>query len=39
MPTNFDIEIDRRHTGSVKWEFVTRPARPVPKKQNRGLFR
>lgn len=28
MPTNFDIEIDRRHTGSVKWEYVLDPEDP-----------
>jgi cysteine-S-conjugate beta-lyase len=38
MPTNFDIEIDRRHTGSVKWEFVLDPQDPSQKNRTDACF-
>jgi cystathionine beta-lyase len=38
MPTNFDIEIDRRHTGSVKWEFVLDPEDPSKKDRTEACF-
>ena len=38
MPTNFDIEIDRRHTGSVKWEFVLDSEDPSKKKRTDACF-
>jgi len=38
MPTNFDIEIDRSHTGSVKWEFVIDPENPSRKNRTDACF-
>jgi cystathionine beta-lyase len=38
MPTNFDIEIDRRHTGSVKWEFVMDPDDPSKKNRTQVCY-
>jgi cystathionine beta-lyase len=38
MPTNFDIEIDRRHTGSVKWEFVIDSEDPSKKSRTDACF-
>ena len=38
MPTNFDIEIDRRHTGSVKWETVMHPQDPSPESGSDTCF-
>lgn len=38
MPTNFDIEIDRRHTGSVKWDFVIDSDNPSTKNRTDACF-
>jgi len=38
MPTNFDVEIDRRHTGSVKWEFVPDPEDPSKRSRTDACF-
>jgi cystathionine beta-lyase len=38
MPTNFDIEIDRRHTGSVKWEYVLDSEDPSQKTRTEACF-
>ena len=38
MPINFDIEIDRRHTGSVKWERVPDPQDPSRKNKDDACF-
>jgi cystathionine beta-lyase len=38
MPTNFDIEIDRRYTGSVKWEFVIDSEDPSQKSRTDACF-
>jgi len=38
MPTNFDIEIDRRYTGSVKWEFVINSEDPSQKSRTDACF-
>ena len=38
MPTNFNIEIDRRHTGSVKWEFAVDSEDPSQKSRTDACF-
>jgi len=38
MPHNFDIETDRRHTGSVKWEFVIDPDDPSKKRKTNAHY-
>ena len=38
MPTNFDIEIDRRYTGSVKWEFAIDSEDPSQKSRIDACF-
>lgn len=38
MTTNFDIEIDRRNTCSVKWEFLLNPDDPSQKYRTDACF-
>ena len=38
MPNDFDIEIDRRYTGSVKWEFAIDSEDPSQKSRTDACF-
>lgn len=38
MPNIFDIEIDRRHTGSVKWDVVIDPDDPSKKRKTNACY-
>ena len=38
MPNKFDIEIDRRHTGAVKWEYALNPEDPSQKSRTDTCF-